>query len=54
MVNENNKRNTNIMKNYQDFDPWEHFEDEGVVKMKPPKVKKVKKEKENYSKKKKR
>ena len=42
------------MENYNDFDPWEHLEDDNFEKIKPPKIKKVRKEKENHSKKKKR
>jgi len=43
------------MMNYDKFDPWEHLEDDGgIVKMKPPKIKKIKKEKEFIPKKKKR
>lgn len=43
------------MSKYNEFDPWEHYEDEGgVVKIRAPKIKKIKKEHEYVPKKKKR
>lgn len=42
------------MKNLGQFDPWEHLEDDGFEKIRPPKIKRVKKEQEFVSKKKKR
>ena len=41
------------MGKYKDFDPWEQYEEE-FVKIKPPKIKKVKKEHEFVPKKRKR
>lgn len=45
-----------MSKKYNDFDPWEHFEEEdegGFVKIKAPKIKKVKKESDFNTKKRK-
>ena len=42
------------MNKYNNFDPWDHLEEEGFVKIKPPKIKKIKKEHEFVPKKRKR